>query len=460
MAALGFLFGLGKYGVGASWVYVSIHEHGGAPVPLAVLLVGLFVAFMALFPATQLAAFGKLRDRLAPPMLQGVTFIALWVLWEWLLTWVLSGFPWLFVGSGQIDGPLAAFAPVGGVLLLSTVTLIMGVALARGVLVRGRAARLRALLPGLAVLLLGLALAPVEWTQPTGTGRAALVQGNIPQATKWQPAQRAPILATMQRLSEPHWGVDLLLWPEAAITLYEHEAAPYLARWAERGRQAGTTLVLGLPAVEAVPVPGGETAYSFANLAVAVGAGSGRYRKRRLVPFGEYVPLEDLLRGLIRFFDLPMSHSSPGPMQQPLLRIGEKRAAMAICYEIAYPALVRGDMPAAVLLTISNDTWFGRSLGPEQHRQLARLRALELGRYLLRATNNGYTVIVDHRGRVTEALPRFEAGVLQGAYELRGGLTPFARFGHWPLLLGIGVALSLVLFLRARLRPAKDTEPP
>lgn len=465
IAGLGFAFGLGKYGLGASWVYVSIHEHGGASVVLAGSLVALFVAFLALFPTTQLWLYGRLREPVPGGAARnGVLFVALWVLWEWALTWFLSGFPWLFAGSGQLGSPLAGFGPVGGVLLMSLVTVLAGVLLALTVLAWQQGARReRSLwLPALALGLIfasGAALERVSWTAPGAMRTAALVQGNIAQATKWQPEQRNVILQKMQRLSAPHWGVDLMLWPEASITLYEHQAGAYLERWGERGRAAGTTLVLGLPGVEALPAVGDEPAYTFSNRAIAVGAGSGRYRKRRLVPFGEYVPLEGLLRGLISFFDLPMSHASPGPDAQPLLQVGAERAAMAICYEVAYPALVQSDMPADVLLTISNDAWFGRSTGPEQHRQLAQLRALELGRWLLRATNTGYTVIVDHRGRVTQTLPRFEAGVLTGPYQLRQGLTPFARVGHGPVLLAIVLALVLVVFLRARFRPASAESP-
>jgi apolipoprotein N-acyltransferase len=464
VAWLGFVFGLGKYGLGASWVYVSIHEHGGASVVLAGSLVALFVAFLALFPATQLWLYGRLRAQAGGAAGNGVLFAALWVFWEWLLTWFLSGFPWLFAGAGQLSSPLAGYGPVGGVLLMSLAAVSAGVLLALGVLAWQRGARRdRALWLPWAMLALifagGAVLRSVSWTTPGAMRTAALVQGNIAQATKWRAEQRSVILQKMQRLSAPHWGVDLMLWPEASITLYEHQAGAYLERWGERGRAEGTTLILGLPGVEALPAVGDAPAYTFSNRAVAVGAGSGRYSKRRLVPFGEYVPLEGLLRGLIRFFDLPMSHASPGPDAQPLLKAGAETAAMAICYEIAYPALVQGDMPADVLLTISNDAWFGRSTGPEQHRQLAQLRALELGRWLLRATNTGHTVIVDHRGRVTQALPRFAEGVLTGPYQVRQGLTPFARIGQGPVLFAIVLALALVVFLRARFRPASAESP-
>ncbi|MFK7914421.1 MAG: apolipoprotein N-acyltransferase [Pseudomonadales bacterium] len=448
---IGWLFGVGKYGLGASWIYVSIHEFGHASVPLSLFLVSFFVVSMALFPLTQFWLYGRLRSGFASA--DALLFVVLWVVWEWLLTWVLSGFPWLFAGSGQLQGPFAGYAPLGGVLLVSLLVVLAGCAIAVALpRATTSAVRWRWLGGALLVLLGGFGLTRVAWVEPVAQRSAALVQGNIDQITKWQPEQRGPIIDRLTGLSEAHWGVDLLLWPEAAITLYEHQAQPLLERWGARGAASGTTLVLGLPGVEVLP-GGAEPEYRFSNRALAVGAGSGRYAKRRLVPFGEYVPMEGLLRGLIGFFDLPMSHSDAGPAAQPLLRVGDDLAAMAICYEVAYPSLVNGDFPGPdVLLTISNDAWFGGSIGPHQHLQIARMRALEHGRYLLRATNNGLTAIVDERGRVLQQLPQFEPGVLRGHYQTLSGLTPFAQFGHLILWIAIVSLLLLVLFLRARNR--------
>jgi apolipoprotein N-acyltransferase len=295
----------------------------------------------------------------------------------------------------------------------------------------------------------GLALEDVAWSEARAGRTAALVQGNIEQASKWNPDSRLPIIAHYRRLTEPQWGADLILWPEAAITVFEHQAEDLLATLDARGKATGSSLVLGLPAVRAYP--GDE--YSFLNTARGLGMAEGRYVKRRLVPFGEYVPLEDLLRGLIRFFDLPMSHSEAGDWRQPPLRLDGGRANMAICYEIVYPELVRDEVE--VLLTISNDTWFGDSIGPHQHLAIARMRALENGRWLLRATNNGVTAIIDHRGDIRAMLPQFEEGVLTGEYEERTGRTPFNRFGPSPLytlLLLAGVAVLVTPGFARRFR--------
>ncbi|MEJ2087618.1 MAG: apolipoprotein N-acyltransferase [Gammaproteobacteria bacterium] len=440
----GWCYGLGAYGLGVSWVYVSIHEHGGAPPLLAGLLVAIFVGGMALFPMANGWLFGRARsgERLA----DACWFVVLLIGFEWLLTWFLTGFPWIAVGYGQIDSWLAGFAPLGGVRLVSFMTAASAVAAALFIDETARERRLsvRPALLGVALVpwLGGFALDQVSWTAPLETRTAALVQGNIPQETKWQPDNRVPIVRHYMALSEPYWGADLILWPEAAITVFEHQAGDLLATLDTRGKSEGTGLVLGLPAVEAT-----DGDYAFLNTAVGLGEASGRYVKRRLVPFGEYVPLEGLLRGLIQFFDLPMSHSVSGAANQPPLEVGGDTAVMAICYEIVYPELVRSDVD--VLLTISNDTWFGDSIGPKQHLAIARMRALENGRWLLRATNNGITAIVDASGEVRARLPQFEPGVLRGEYRIMAGRTPFNRLGPWPLY-ALLVAAAVWLILRKR----------
>jgi apolipoprotein N-acyltransferase len=445
---LGWLYGVGKYGVGVSWVYVSIHEHGGAPPILAGLLVVLFASGMALFSLANGWLFGRFKSH--NWIHSGGVFLVLLIAFEWLLTWFLSGFPWLAIGYGQLASPLAGFAPLGGVMLVSfmaAASAVAAVLLVKGLTQRPRSAGWKAVAGSLLIVVLlpwligGLAR-PIAWTEAGAEHTAALVQGNVAQASKWLPENRLPIIEHYQELSEPHWGVDLILWPEAALTVFEHQAGELFEALDARGKAAGTGLIFGIPSVE--KLPGGEVA--FLNTAAALGTAQGRYVKRRLVPFGEYVPAEALLRGLIRFFDLPMSHAVAGAWQQAPLKIGEARASMAICYEIVYPELVRDEVE--VLLTISNDTWFGDSLGPLQHLAIARMRALENGRWLLRATNNGVTAIVDAAGGLRGHLPQFQVGVLTGTYRTMTGRTPFNRFGHWPLYIVLLVMGAGLLILR------------
>ncbi len=431
--AYGWLFGVGKYGVGIHWIYVSIHVHGNAAPWLAATLVAVFVAAMALFHGA--AAWGFARLCGGGGAWAALGFAAVWTLTEWLLTWFLTGFPWLFAGYAMLDTPLEALAPVGGVLLVSFAAALTGAGLA---LWRTWQAPALAALPWLG----SFALAEVAWTTPGAAASAALVQGAVAQETKWRPASEKPIQARYAALSGPVWDADVVLWPEAAITTPLHRATPFLDAMAER---ASGALVLGLPIAERSP-----DGWTWHNGAVAVGDGGGRYVKRRLVPFGEYVPFASALRGLIDFFDLPMSRMEPGHPRQPLLRIGELRLAMSICYEIAFPELVRGAAARAdVLATISNDTWFGASIGPLQHLQMARMRALENGRFLLRATNDGVTAIIDAQGQVTATLPRFERDVLRGEFQTMHGTTPFGRWGGVPWVAALMVVVAGLVAARA-----------
>ncbi|XOV90392.1 MAG: apolipoprotein N-acyltransferase [Pseudomonadota bacterium] len=422
-----YLFSLGMYGAGTSWIYVSIHEHGGASPLLAGLLVALFVAGFSVLPALH----GWLYLRFVRPLRFGLLlgFPLAWYLREWVLTWLFTGFPWLFAGYPHLDTPLSGLVPVIGVPGVGLLVALMGAALA-GLLQKPARNRLLvfALVTG-TVFSVGWLAGKVQFVKPVGDPLSvSAIQGNVDQETKWTRRMVLPIIDTYLGLSESEWGRDLIVWPEASITLFRTQADELLAGLDARGRAGGTTLLLGIPDRDA---SGG-----FRNTALALGLGSGQYIKRRLVPFGEYVPLEGLLRGAIDFFDLPMSRNSPGPWTQAPLRAGGAVVSVSICYEVVYPALVRETAPGAdVYVTISNDTWFGDSIGPLQHLQMARARALENGRFMVRATNNGITAIIDERGQVQGRLPQFEQGVLRGELRRFEGSTPYSQFGDWPLLL-------------------------
>ena len=431
-----YLFSVGMFGVGVSWIYVSINTHGNASPLLASVMVALFVLGISLFGLIQGYLFMRFIRPLAFGLLVG--FPCLWLLREWSFTWVLTGFPWLFVGYGFLDNPLSGYVPVMGI--VGTGLFIVGQASLLAWLLLSPS-RHRTIVTGSVIVTLwaaGFGLSRVEFVNETGEPlTVAAVQGNIDQRVKWRREMVGPIIDTYLGLTNPVWNTDIIVWPEAALTLFRRDAEPLLRVLESRAREGGAALILGLPEL------GGEG--EFNNTAMVVGEGSGKYIKRRLVPFGEYVPLEGLLRGLIDFFDLPMSRNRPGPWEQPLLRVQDMSVGMSICYEIVYPEIVRASRPD-LLVTISNDTWFGDSIGPWQHMQMARARALENGRYLVRGTNNGITAIVDERGSVMERLPQFESGVLLGEIRRMEGVTPYARFGTLPwVILACGVLIALAI---------------
>ena len=429
-ALLAWCFGLGKYGLGASWVYVSIHVYGNAPVLLAGTLIVFFVALLA---ALFCAPAGWLYGRLRPERVWNVTDVAVfacaWVLMDWLSTWLFTGFPWLLPGYAFMDTFMLSMAPVVGVLGTGLVVIFTLGGLTA--MLATRRVQIRMVAVVALPISLAFGLAQVQWVKPIQSYDVALVQGNIDQNLKWTAADALPNVRKHLDLSAEHWDADLLVWPEAAVTMYPQQAQALLDDLHEKGRLSQTNIVLGIPGIEKSPAGG----YQFQNLAIGLGAASGRFAKYHLVPFGEFVPFEGMLRGLIEVFNLPMSSFTPGLKNQPNLQLSFGEAAMAICYEIAYPESMRQSAKtAALLMTISNDTWFGASIGPLQHMQIARMRAVENGRWLLRATNNGVTAIVDHTGRVTAALAQFEAGVLRGEMYVVEGRTPFSYGGHWPVL--------------------------
>ncbi len=433
-----YLLGLGQYSLGASWLYVSVNTHGGASPLLAGFLVFLFVAAISLVVLIQ----GFIYQRFFAGSILGLiaAFPALWFFKEWSTSWLFTGFPWALVGYGHVQTPLGDLAPFIGVFGIGYLTVFMAAALFASFR-RATEKRFIFLIAAALPIVVGLGVQKVRFTEPAADPiSVSLIQGNIAQQTKWQRAQINPIIERYLQLSESEWSRDLIVWPEASITLFKDSATQLLSALDQRGKAAGTGLLLGLPSREA-----GQ----YFNSAIGLGEGSGDYTKRHLVPFGEYMPMESWLRGIIQFFDLPMSHNRAGASNQPQLMLGDVALGLSICYEIAFPNLVRDQADTAgLLVTISNDTWFGKSVGPHQHMQMAQMRAMENGRYLVRATNNGITAIVNPEGQITGRLPQFEQGVLRGLVVPYQGATPYTRVGDWPLLLGLGLLLMGVRILR------------
>lgn len=431
-----YLYNLGMFGFGASWIYVSVHVYGYAPPWLAVALVALLVACYSLIALPQAWLYAKFGRQNRLTMV--TSFTALWVLQEWIRTWFLTGFPWLYQGYGVMETPVAAYAPIAGVFAVSLVVVLCSVLWLEAALNRKPVL----LLAGLVLSSAGLLLKQVEWTAPAGRVSVSLVQANVDQHVKWRPENRLPILQKYLQASQSEWGRSVVIWPEAAVTIFREQAETYLNQLDQVAAESGTTLLLG--------IPDRNKAGGFLNTVVALGRGEGAYIKRRLVPFGEYVPMENLLRGIIRILDLPMSRNHSGPADQAPIRAGDLTISTSICYEVIYPELVRNATKSPdLLVTVSNDTWFGASIGPWQHLQMARMRALENGRPMARATNNGVTALIDHRGTILSSLPQFEQGVLRGELALRDGETPFHRFGQLPVL--VICALLLLPLVAGRL---------
>jgi apolipoprotein N-acyltransferase len=438
-ARLGYAFGLGMFGVGVNWVYISIHYFGGSPLPAALATMLLLVAFLSLFPALLAYAAARAGGRGAANLL---LLPAGWALSEWLRGWLFTGFPWLNIGYTQIDGPLAGFAPLLGIYGLGWLVAASAGAAAWAFAERGRA---RWLGPLLLVLLwsAGAGLARIDWTRPVGAPlRVSLVQGNIPQDEKWDPKQQIATLEKYLDLTRPEWYAqgqrksDLVVWPETAIPAFLHQVEEdFLAPLTHEARRAGSDLLTGIPVLDLQN-------WEYYNAVISVGQEEGAYYKHHLVPFGEYLPLRGLFGTLLEVMPLPVADFSSGSLDQPLLRAAGHPVGVSICYEIIFGNQIIAQLPeAAYLVNVSNDAWFGDSLAPHQHLEMARMRALETGRFLLRATNTGISAIVGPDGGLRERGRQFETAVVRGEIEPRGGATPYVRWGDAPVVIAAAVVV-------------------
>lgn len=434
----GLCFGIGYFGVGVSWVFISIHRFGGSGIGVALLLTAalvlLFAAFIALQGYLINRCYGKANYLLIAP--------AMWTLIEWVRSWIFTGFPWLLVGYSQTDSWLRGYAPIVGVYGISFLVALTASLLCReqACLFRGlfhiksRETEQACLFPTILILAIwfgGYGLTKINWTKPTNKQlTVSIVQGNIPQQMKWNSEHIINSLQLYQLLTEANLHQNLIVWPETAIPVLLHYVEPYVQNLSEMARKQHSSILTGIP----IQTKNGN----YYNAVIAVGSSTGSYHKRKLLPFGDYVPMAKQLRGIINFFNLPMSSFSHGKQQPTLIKINGIPFGIYICYEIAYANLVRSDLPTAqILATLSNDAWFGDSLANDQHLQVGQMRALETGRYMIFSTNDGITAIIGPDGKIIDRLPKFISAVLHGKVTAMQGSTPWVRLGIVPLIIGL-----------------------
>ncbi len=424
---LGWLFGFGLFAAGTPWIYTSIHDYGNTAAPIALLMTLIFALIMGSFYGLT----GYLLKRLFPsPSLSqsAIAFPAIWVLLEWCRGWFLSGFPWLFIGYTQLNTPLGQFAPMIGIYGVSFLALFS----IGSLYFIGKNLNARSLMPILLLMALGLStiiLQPVRWTWPIGHRLSvSLIQGNISQNIKWDLNQTKNILETYETLTRKNINHDIVIWSESAIPLPINLLPNYLNTIATMAKQFHSAVIIGAPKMV-------QQNNQYYNGIFVLGEGEGSYYKRHLVPFGEYLPFDKWLRGLINFFDIPMSSYIPGPKRQAPLEIKNVAIAPFLCYEIAYPELVlNATRNSQILLTLSDDSWFGHSNAAHQQLQMGQMRALETGNYFISATNDGVSAIVNSRGKIINQAPSHEQAILEGEIRVMGGTTPITRTGHNPIL--------------------------
>ena len=442
----GAAFGAGLFAFGTYWLYTCLHVFGLVPVWLTVILQIALVALMSMYSAV--LCYLANRFWLKPGMARDwLVLPALWVLLEWLRGWALSGFPWLSLGYAFIDTPLAGWAPMLGVYGVSWAAAFVGVAISVVFAPNLVLSRRLIAIGVIAVLFLTPMIAARHaWTHATGERiPVAAVQGAISQDQKWQASNHDATLARYATLTAQAWGARLIVWPEAALPVVANFIPEYLASLRKIGRAHDADFAIGLVNYQLT------TQQYFNGLLVMNAAGDGWYYKRHLVPFGEYFPVPSFIRSWMRLMSLPYDDISAGSEHQPVLTAAGQKLGATICYEDAFGSeQLKILRDATLLINVTNNAWFGDSTAPHQHLQISRMRALEAGRYLVRATNDGITAAIDPQGKVVARLPQFQEAVLRVDVQPMTGLTPYARFGNYPVVIGALGLLALAVWRRRR----------
>ncbi|AOE50790.1 apolipoprotein N-acyltransferase [Kangiella sediminilitoris] len=446
---LGWGYGFGVFIAGVSWVYVSINTFGNASPPLAVILTILFAAILAFFYSILGWIMQKFFSQYSLTS-RVLLFSILWVGMDIARGSGFVSFPWLYAGYSQAEALMQGIASYLGVHGVTLFVVILSCLLSEVVVSKGYAQQRRFILPILVILAIPFITTLHLFSkkpEKEQTLTLALVQPNVDQHIKWNPQYFNAIMNGLFEQTESYWGADLVVWPEGGIPSFENNVPGIMRKLEEQAKESNSQFITGIPMYE----PDNRSVY-YSGVRL-LGEQNQAYHKQQLVPFGEYIPFTELLRGAIDFFDLPMSSFTPGSPEQEPLRTDKAALVPAICYEIAFSGLIQSlgnqsqDQFTAIL-TISNDTWFGDSWGPLQHFQIAQMRAIETGLPVIRGTNNGLTAVIDSQGRVLDQIPRFERDVLAGAFILDNKPTWFLQYGYWSLLVLVIVLLGLAFMLK------------
>jgi len=436
---LGFSFGLGLYGLGIYWIYISLHDYGGMPWWFAGFATFCLCAFMALFPAL----VGYLSKRIGHWVW---SVPVLWGLSDWVRSWIFTGFPWLTMGYSQVPhSPLAGFMPVIGVYGVSVLVAFFGVLIALSIKPFRQKTALTpaAILTSVCLLAVGALLKTVAWTQPSGQPiSVALLQGNIAQHLKWSPEAAQTTINTYLNMLH---GADarLILMPETALPMMYNALTPVVKdALIAKARQVQGDVVVGM--IEQSPDSG-----HYYNSAIGFNAkGIQRYRKNHLVPFGEFIPLKAVFGWIYRdWLNMPLSDLSRGGVHQPLMQtMQQQKLGINVCYEDVFGEEIIHQLPEAnLLVNISNDAWYGQSFAAVQHMQFSQARALETGREVLRATNTGATAHINKQGHVLAHAPHDVNTILNVHAQAYEGSTPYVWWGNWPFILFSFAVIAFVI---------------
>lgn len=454
---LGWWFGMGFFGVGVSWGFVAIYVFGLSSIFASAILTFIGISLMAAYLGLQgflSVLFIRKLNITNHYIILILIFPLFWLLLEWFRGWFLTGFPWLSLGYSQTSSSLSGYASVVGVYGISWLTALSSSMLLVAIFYKRENKKLKsisALLSIAVIWLCGYLLLQINWTEITGKPvKVSLVQGNVEQQTKWDPDHFEKRKQRYLSLTRKHWDSDLILWPENSLTIFYHQLKQnVITPLAQEAKKHNTDIILGLPVLDK------ERDEYFSSL-MAINASNDEqqfYHKNHLVPFGEYLPLSSVLKGVIRFFNLPMSGFTAGQYDQDLLIAAGQKIAPTICYEDAFGEdLIRFLPEATLILNASNNAWYGDSFAPHQHLQISQMRALETGRDVMRVTTNGVSALIDYKGNIISRSPQFKAHVVTGLVQPRTGATPYVRWGNSVVLLILlfGFAGSIVYYFHKK----------
>lgn len=445
----GLFFGMGFFGVGVSWVFISIHSYGQAPWWLAFILTVLFCMFMALYTASFAWTFAWIsrRRKTQKFLQQSIIFSVLWVIFEYIRANLFTGFPWLLLGFSQTETPMRYLAPIMGVYGLSFLVAFSSCLLTRIFCFPNNKTDInlrKGILPALGLIMIYLLpqlLSPIHWTHSHQKPvPISVIQGNIAEDEKWLPGAFQKTIERYMRLTKkiPE-GRKIIVWPEGAVPIPYPQGQAFLANLSDFIRKDNAVLVTG------IPYENPKKANQYYNAIMVLGNNRGQYFKHHLVPFGEYLP-SPVFNYITDYFGMPIYEMARGKKQQPLLMIHDIPTLPFICYEIAYADILLKSLPETkLLITISDDAWFGHSLARAQHLQMAEMRSLQSGRYQIVATNNGISAVINERGRVIATIPSFRAGILNSYIQVMSGSTPWSYLGDNAVLIFFCILLCCII---------------